>query len=157
MDPTLGEVVAGGHLNWLHALGRRAGLRRAWADWFDAYDLLLCPVIPVEAFPHNQEGEFIDRTIDWRQSPVRHAHRGWKRVEIPAALQANIFGFMSDVGQHFARIDFLRKDDCYTFLEANYNGEWGWLDPDATEGLMAKIVHEIDPETPCASCPRPRW
>jgi amidase len=64
MDPTLGEVVAGGHLNWLHALDRRAGLRRAWADWFDAYDLLVCPVIPVEAFPHNQEGEFIDRTID---------------------------------------------------------------------------------------------
>jgi amidase len=64
MDPALGEVVAGGHLNWLHALDRRAGLRRAWADWFDAYDLLLCPVIPVEAFSHNQEGEFIDRTVD---------------------------------------------------------------------------------------------
>jgi amidase len=64
MDPALGEVVAGGHLNWLHALDRRAALRRAWADWFDAYDLLLCPVIPVEAFPHNQQGDFIDRTFD---------------------------------------------------------------------------------------------
>ena len=64
MDPTLGEVVAGGHLSWLHALDRRAALRRAWADWFDAYDLLLCPVLPIEAFPHAQEGEFIDRTID---------------------------------------------------------------------------------------------
>ena len=64
MDPALGEVVAGGHLNWLHALDRRAGLRRAWADWFDSYDLLLCPVIPVEAFPHNQQGDFIDRTVD---------------------------------------------------------------------------------------------
>jgi amidase len=64
MDPELGEVVAGGHLVWLHALDRRAALRRAWADWFDAYDLLLCPVIPIEAFPHNQEGDFIDRTVD---------------------------------------------------------------------------------------------
>jgi amidase len=64
MDPALGEVVAGGHLNWIHAVDRRAGLRRAWADWFDAYDLLLCPVIPVEAFPHNQQGDFIDRTFD---------------------------------------------------------------------------------------------
>ncbi|HEY6698365.1 MAG TPA: amidase family protein [Acidimicrobiales bacterium] len=64
MAPALGEVVAGGHLNWLHALDRRAGLRRAWADWFGSYDLLLCPVIPVEAFPHNQQGDFIDRTID---------------------------------------------------------------------------------------------
>jgi amidase len=64
MEPALGEVAAGGHLNWLHALDRRAALRRAWADWFDAYDLLLCPVIPVEAFPHNQQGDFIDRTFD---------------------------------------------------------------------------------------------
>jgi amidase len=64
MDPELGEVAAGGHLVWLHALDRRAALRRAWADWFDAYDLLLCPVIPIEAFPHNQEGDFIDRTVD---------------------------------------------------------------------------------------------
>jgi hypothetical protein len=100
---------------------------------------------------------FIDQTIDWRQSPVRHAHRGWKRAGIPAALQKGIFGFMAEVGQHYARIDFLRRDDRYTFLEANYNGEWGWLDPDATEGLMAKIAYEIDPDTPCVSCPRPRW
>jgi len=100
---------------------------------------------------------FIDETIDWRQSPVRHAHRGWKRVDVPAALQAGIFGFMAEVGQHFARIDFLRNGARHVFREANYNGEWGWLDPDSTEGLMAKIVHEIDPETPCVSCPRPRW
>jgi hypothetical protein len=100
---------------------------------------------------------FIDQTIDWRQSPVRHAHRGWTRAAVPTALEAGIFGFMTEVGQHFARIDFLRKGDRYTFLEANYNGEWGWLDPDNTEGLMAKIVHEIHPDTPCTSCPRPRW
>ena len=54
-----------------------------------------------------------------------------------------------------ARIDFLRKGSEYTFPEANYSGEWAWLDRDGTEGLMAKIVHEIDPDTPCMSCPRP--
>jgi len=64
LDPAVGEVVAGSHLNWLHALDRRARLRREWADWFDGYDLLLCPVMPLEAFPHNQEGDFIERTID---------------------------------------------------------------------------------------------
>lgn len=100
---------------------------------------------------------FLDQTIDWRQSPVRHAHRGWKRVAIPAELEAGIFSFMAEVGQHFARLDFLRNGDRYTFLEANYNGEWGWLDPDFTEGLGAKIVYEIDPDTPCVSCPRPLW
>jgi amidase len=64
MAPEQGEVIAGSHLRWLNALDRRAPLRGAWADWFRSNDLLVCPVIPVEAFPHNQEGDFIERTID---------------------------------------------------------------------------------------------
>ena len=64
MPPDVGEVVAGSHLRWLEALDRRAALRRAWAEWFGIYDLLLCPVLPIEAFPHNQEGDFVERTID---------------------------------------------------------------------------------------------
>ena len=104
-----------------------------------------------------ERAAFIDETIDWRQSPTKHAHRGWKRTQLPDTLQSGIFSFMADVGQHFARLDFLRKDGRYIFLEANYNGEWGWLDPDNTEGLMAKIIYEIDPRTPVASCPRPIW
>lgn len=100
---------------------------------------------------------FLHQTIDWRQAPMEYAHRGWAKVELPEAVQAGIFSFMAEVGQHYARIDFLRKDQHYTFLEANYNGEWGWLDPHATEGLMAKIADEIDPDTPRTSCPRPAW
>jgi hypothetical protein len=127
-------------------------------DFVDATHDVTVAVVRDELFAFDLDRSiFIDQTIDWRQSPVRHAHRGWKRVDIPPALQAGIFGFMAEVGQHFARIDFLRKDECYTFLEANYNGEWGWLDPDSTEGLMAKIVYEISPDTPRVSCPRPQW
>jgi hypothetical protein len=127
-------------------------------DFVDATHDVTIAVVRDELFAFELDRSvFIDQTIDWRQSPVRHAHRGWKRVDIPAALQKGIFGFMAEVGQHYARIDFLRRDDRYTFLEANYNGEWGWLDPDATEGLMAKIAYEIAPDTPCVSCPRPRW
>jgi hypothetical protein len=128
------------------------------SDFVDATHDVTIAVVRDELFAFELDRSvFIDQTIDWRQSPVRHAHRGWKRADIPAALQEGIFGFMAEVGQHYARIDFLRRDDRYTFLEANYNGEWGWLDPDATEGLMAKIAYEIDPGTPCVSCPRPRW
>jgi amidase len=64
MPPDVGEAVAGGHLRWLQALDRRAALRRPWAEWFGTYDLLLCPVLPIEAFPHDQEGDFVERTID---------------------------------------------------------------------------------------------
>jgi hypothetical protein len=127
-------------------------------DFIDASHDLTVAVVRDELFAFELDrSSFIDQTIDWRQSPIRHAHRGWKRVEIPRDLEMAIFGFMSEVGQHFARIDFLRRDDRYTFLEANYNGEWGWLDPDATQGLMEKIVYEISPDTPCVSCPRPTW
>jgi hypothetical protein len=100
---------------------------------------------------------FIGQEIDWRRAPVEYAHRGWQRVEVPARLRQGIFAFMGEVGQHFARFDFLRTGDKYVFLEVNYNGEWGWLDPDATEGLMNKIVHEIDPDTACMSGPSPNW
>jgi|tagenome__1003787_1003787.scaffolds.fasta_scaffold20961187_3 hypothetical protein len=127
-------------------------------DFIDATHDVTIAVVRDKLFAFELDRSiFIEQTIDWRQSPVRHAHRGWKRVDIPAALQTGIFGFMAEVGQHFARIDFLRQGDRYTFLEANYNGEWGWLDPDSTEGLMAKIIYEIDPDTACVSCPRPGW
>ncbi|MBX9841430.1 MAG: hypothetical protein K2Z80_06435 [Xanthobacteraceae bacterium] len=127
-------------------------------DYVDATHDVTVAVVRDELFAFELDRSiFIENTIDWRQSPVRHAHRGWNRIEIPAQVRNGIFNFMNEVGQHFARIDFLRKDDQYTFLEANYNGEWGWLDPDATEGLMLKIVHEIHPDTPCVNGPgRPR-
>jgi hypothetical protein len=128
------------------------------SDFVDATHDVTVAVVRDETFAFELDRSvFIEETIDWRQSPVRHAHRGWTRADIPLVLREGIFSFMAEVGQHFARLDFLRKGDRHTFLEANYNGEWGWLDPDSTEGLMAKIVHEIDPDTPCVSCPRPQW
>ena len=127
-------------------------------DYVDATHDVTVAVVRDELFAFELDRTaFIDETIDWRRAPFIYSHRAWKRVDIPAALKSAIFGFMAEVGQHFARIDFLRKNERYIFLEANYNGEWGWLDPDATEGLMAKVIYEIDPDTPCVSCPQPRW
>ena len=37
--------------------------RRVWADWFEQYDLLLCPVMAMPPFPHVREGGIVDRTI----------------------------------------------------------------------------------------------
>src|SRR4051794_32899125 len=41
------EVTAGSHRSWLAAQERRAALQRVWAEWFEEYDLLLCPVLAV--------------------------------------------------------------------------------------------------------------
>ena len=38
-------------------------MRLAWAEFFTAYDLLLCPVAGVAAFPHDQHTERHERTV----------------------------------------------------------------------------------------------
>jgi amidase len=51
------------HWNWLATNQKRHGMRLKWAEFFKDYDLLLCPVAPSAAFPHDQQGERHDRTI----------------------------------------------------------------------------------------------
>ena len=52
------------HRDWLAANERRHQLRLRWAEFFKDYDLLLCPVAASAAFPHDQEGERWERTIE---------------------------------------------------------------------------------------------
>ncbi len=56
--------MSGPHLQWLANDEKRAALRRVWAEWFETYDLLLCPVMSTPAFPHDQSGEMFARMID---------------------------------------------------------------------------------------------
>jgi amidase len=51
------------HRDWLAANEARHRMRLAWADFFTRYDLLLCPVAGVAAFPHDQQGERHERTV----------------------------------------------------------------------------------------------
>ena len=56
MSPTARspERDGGNHRTWLLDQEQRAGLVRVWAAWFETYDILLCPVMPLAAFPHQQ-------------------------------------------------------------------------------------------------------
>jgi amidase len=66
VSPSMGEIgdgLSGTHYAWLAAERERARLRAVWNEWFETYDLLLCPVLPTPAFPHNQEGEMFTRTL----------------------------------------------------------------------------------------------
>jgi len=58
------EVMAGSHRSWLRATEHRAALHGVWAEWFEQYDLLLCPVLAVPPFAHVREGNIMDRTIE---------------------------------------------------------------------------------------------
>lgn len=127
-------------------------------DFVDADEDVTVALVRDELFAFSLERQpFIDSTIDWRKAPAEHAHRNWKPIKLPPAIEQAIFSFAAEVGIHYARLDFLKKDSHYTFLEANFSGEWGWLDPDNKNGLMAKILYEIDPHTPVIGCPQPNW
>ncbi len=51
------------HKDWLKFNEMRHKMRLAWADFFNDYDLLLCPAATTTAFPHNQRGERWERMV----------------------------------------------------------------------------------------------
>jgi amidase len=51
------------HRAWLGLNEERHRMRLKWAEFFQEYDLLLCPAAASAAFPHNHEGERWEQTI----------------------------------------------------------------------------------------------
>ena len=58
-------------LAWLRARRTRARQRAAWERWFDDADVLLCPILPTVAFPHDQYGASRERRITCTDGTVR--------------------------------------------------------------------------------------
>lgn len=46
--------LAQSHREWLRADEERWQMRRRWAAFFEQYDALLCPVLPLPAIPHDR-------------------------------------------------------------------------------------------------------
>lgn len=55
---------------WAAANEARTRMRHAWADFFDSYDVLICPVASVPAFPHDESAELGARTLTVNGQPV---------------------------------------------------------------------------------------
>ena len=51
------------HRDWLRWDDRRHVLMQGWEEWFQSYDLLLCPTTCGPAFPQDQNGERWQRSI----------------------------------------------------------------------------------------------
>jgi len=64
MDDETADAMSGTHRAWLRGDEQRAALRATWAQWFETYDVLLCPVLPTPAIPHTQDGDFFTRSIE---------------------------------------------------------------------------------------------
>jgi len=73
-DPMLeaGRSLAGRYRSWARANALRQRQRRAWAALFERYDVVLAPVMPTAAFPHDVERSLAERVLDVDGTPVSH-------------------------------------------------------------------------------------
>ena len=73
-DPMLvaGRSLAGRYRSWARADNRRQHQRVAWAECFERFDVVLAPVMPTAAFPHDVERPMTDRVLDVDGTPVSH-------------------------------------------------------------------------------------
>jgi amidase len=73
-DPMLvaGRSLAGRYRSWARADNRRQHERVAWAECFERFDVVLAPVMPTAAFPHDVERPMTDRVLDVDGTPVSH-------------------------------------------------------------------------------------
>ena len=73
-DPllTAGRAFASRYRSWAHANGKRQHERAAWAALFRQYDVVLAPVMPTAAFPHDTGRPMTDRVLDIDGAAVPH-------------------------------------------------------------------------------------
>ena len=57
------------HADWLRLNERRQKLRRTWEDFFQDYDILLCPVVQTLAFPKDENPAISDRILTVNGKP----------------------------------------------------------------------------------------
>ena len=69
MPDDVAEVAGGSHREWLRGEEERAAVKATWAEWFETYDALLCPVQTAPAIPHTQDGDFMTRMITLNGAP----------------------------------------------------------------------------------------
>ncbi|HEX4864877.1 MAG TPA: amidase family protein [Acidimicrobiales bacterium] len=71
-DKQTGDAISGTHREWLDNHQSRGEMRSVWSEWFREFDILLCPVTPMAAFPHDQSGSIVDRSVIINGHPRPH-------------------------------------------------------------------------------------
>ena len=73
-DPMLnsGRALVSRYRSWARANDLRQKQRQAWSDLFEHYDVVLAPVMPSPAFPHDISRPITDRVLDVDGRSVAH-------------------------------------------------------------------------------------
>jgi amidase len=79
------------HTSWLRAHEQREAQRARYADFFERFDVLLCPVSGTAAIPHNPEGSVVTRTIAIGGEPRPYTDLfGWISIATSNYLPASV-------------------------------------------------------------------
>jgi amidase len=76
------------HADWIRQSRARAELRARWLDLFHDIDVVLCPPMPIVAFPHDHSPQF-DRQLDIDGTKVAYRDQGiWAGIATLIGLPA---------------------------------------------------------------------
>ena len=65
----VGEAVTMSHWQWAQLHRERTDQQLAWAEFFEDYNIMLCPTASTAAYPHDHEGDRADRTLTVNGKP----------------------------------------------------------------------------------------
>ncbi len=79
------------HRTWIRTNTQREKLRRSWSDFFDDWDILICPQMATPAFPHDHRS-FSERTlaVDNNDQPY-FQQLFWAGMIVNAYLPSTVF------------------------------------------------------------------
>ncbi len=75
--------------------------------------------------------------------PTTTGEARWQRCRLSETDETALHDYMWMTGHIFGRLDFLRDQGGLWFLELNPNGQFAWLDPGGTEGVLKAVAAEI--------------
>ena len=91
LDAVNARAAVLSHRDWIRSNSRREKLRHAWADFFNDWDILICPQMATAAFPHDHR-PFSERTllVDNAQQPY-FQQLMWAGMIVNAYLPSTVF------------------------------------------------------------------
>lgn len=74
LDAIMSRGLVLSHRDWVWADRARHGIAARWRAFFRDFDVVVCPVLPTPAFPHDH-GDWRTRRIDIDGTPYRYSHQ----------------------------------------------------------------------------------
>jgi amidase len=89
---TVARAAVLDHRTWMKHHNAQAGLRERWKEFFEDWDIVLCPVLATTAFPHDHHRPIEERTIRVNGEDVPYLEQlFWAGLATVAQLPSTVF------------------------------------------------------------------